>query len=121
MWEEEGGEEEGRLYGLQQSLSLPQLPSLSGSSVYCHYSQRDQAGALQHRSSLEAVVLPSPPSPPSPPSTPSPHSPPSASQTALPAWVTWMTAGGLVLLLQLSLGLACLIARCAPTRNTPSQ
>ena len=120
VWEEEVGAEsgaeggaeggvEGRLYGLQQSLSLPYLPSLTGSSVYCHYSQRDQAGALQHRSSLEAVVLPSPPSPPS------------ASQTALPAWVTWMTAGGLVLLLQLSLGLACLIARCALTRNTPSQ
>ena len=104
MWEEEEEEERGgTVYGIQQSLHLANLTPLAGTSVYCRYSQRDYTGTLVPRGVLEAVVIP--------------RAPPTrrASSTSLP-WLSWVTAGGLLLLIQLGLALACLLARCAPAR-----
>ena len=108
VWEEEG--EGGRVWGLQQSLDLGDLASLTGSSVFCRYLQRDSTQSPVVRSSLEAVVLGSPALPRASPTS-----------SLWPHWATWATAGGVLVLLQLGAGLACVIARCAPARRPPPQ
>ena len=101
MWEEEQ-ERGGTVFGIQQSLHLANLTPLAGTSVFCRYSQRDYTGTLVPRSVLEAVVIPQAPAV-------------TRSTSSLP-WLSWVTAGGLLLLIQLGLALACLLARCAPDR-----
>ena len=102
MWEEDDVRG-GTVYGIQQSLHLPNLTPLAGTSVYCRYSQRDYTGTLVPRSVLEAVIIPRA------------AIRRRSSTTSLP-WLSWLTAGGLLLLIQLGLALACLLARCAPAR-----
>ena len=101
MWEEEQ-ERGGTVFGIQQSLHLANLTPLVGTSVFCRYSQRDYTGTLVPRSVLEAVVIPGG------------AITRRASSVGLP-WISWVTAGGLLLLIQLGLALACLLARCAPS------
>ena len=101
IWEEEQGG--GSVYGIQQSLHLANLTPLAGTSVYCRYSQRDYTGVLVPRKVLEAVVIPESPIT-------------RRTTTSRLPWLSWVTAGGLLLLIQVGLGLACLLARCAPAR-----
>jgi hypothetical protein len=94
-WEEETAE--GRVWGLQQSVLLPDLAGLAGASLYCRHSQRDHTGRRVERGRLEAVVLGPRPA----------------------ALGLWAAGGGLLLLLPLGLGLGWILARARARRPPP--